>query len=130
MSQSVSDGGHAQRTDTNNDGDGGVRDHTPNFCTFDCTRTHILCFFSLSLSSSFSSRAKTGALCVGSITITPSVGTFVTKGESLGYFQFGGSTIAVLFERDRIIFDSDLIQHSRQKIESLVQMGTTLATTR
>ena len=68
-----------------------------------------------------------GALCVGSITVTASLNSFVSKGSSLGYFQFGGSTVALLFEDNRIEFDPDIIQHSRQKVETLVQMGTRLA---
>lgn len=65
---------------------------------------------------------------MGSITITPGLNSFVQKGDSLGYFQFGGSTVAVLFEYDRVEFDQDLVQFAKQKIETKVEMGTTLAT--
>lgn len=69
-----------------------------------------------------------GALCVGSVTITPAVGSTLTKGQPLGYFEFGGSTVAVVFQSGRVDFDQDLLHNSRQKVETLVQMGTTLAT--
>ena len=39
-----------------------------------------------------------GATVVGSILFTKGVGATVSKGEELGYFAFGGSTVLTLFQ--------------------------------
>ena len=44
---------------------------------------------------------EVGALLVGRITNLPTNG-FVTRGEERGYFEFGGSTIVLLLQRDRV----------------------------
>lgn len=36
---------------------------------------------------------------VGSVQMTQGVGDNVTKGDEMGYFQFGGSTLAVVWQR-------------------------------
>ena len=43
-----------------------------------------------------------GVADFSSVVIHGDVGTFVEKGDENGYFQYGGSTIAVLFEKDMI----------------------------
>ncbi len=60
---------------------------------------------------------EVGATFVGSIiqTYTPFVA--VKKGEEKGYFSFGASCIIILFEKDRIQFDEDLIHYSQMGIE-------------
>jgi len=60
---------------------------------------------------------------VGSIEWTKPVGANVHKGEELGYFAFGGSTVIVLFQKDRIVLDIDLVNNSKQPIETYVQVG-------
>jgi len=70
-----------------------------------------------------------GALCVGSITFVPAVGDLVSKGDDLGYFQFGGSTVAVIFERRTVQFEQDILEHSAMRIETLVQQGARMAVT-
>lgn len=50
-----------------------------------------------------------GATNVGTIRQTYSPFTFQPKGAEKGYFQFGGSCLILLFEKDRIQFDSDLL---------------------
>lgn len=67
-----------------------------------------------------------GATMVGSITFTKEEGEEVEKGEELGYFSFGGSTVIVIFQKDRILFDSDLLANSVRSVETLVQMGSPL----
>ena len=52
-------------------------------------------------------------------------GRKVMKGEELGNFEFGGSSIIVCFEQGRIEFDSDLIGVS-QRGEMDVEMGMSL----
>ncbi|WP_186441767.1 phosphatidylserine decarboxylase, partial [Desulfamplus magnetovallimortis] len=57
-----------------------------------------------------------GAVQVDTIIINKQSGD-INKGEETGYFQYGGSTVAVFFEPNRIIFDDDLIHYSNQRIE-------------
>ena len=47
----------------------------------------------------------------------------VDKGEEVGFFEFGGSSIVVAFEPGRIQFDEDLKEASRDLIEMDVEMG-------
>jgi phosphatidylserine decarboxylase len=53
-------------------------------------------------------------------------GAYVTKGDELGRFEFGGSSIIVAFEPGRIKFDSDLLDFSRQRIMVDVEVGMSL----
>jgi phosphatidylserine decarboxylase len=50
----------------------------------------------------------------------------VEKGEEIGLFQFGGSSIIVAFEKGRIEFDDDLATMSRQRIMVDVEVGMSL----
>jgi len=65
-----------------------------------------------------------GATMVGSIHITSTQGQHAHKGDEHGYFAFGGSTILLLFEPDKIIFDQDLLVNSSKPIETLIKMGS------
>ncbi len=64
-----------------------------------------------------------GATCVGSICQTFTAGTHVSKGSEKGYFRFGGSSTIMIFEPDRIRFDQDLIENSRQNRELYARIG-------
>lgn len=68
-----------------------------------------------------------GATCVGSIHQTFTPEKPVKKGEEKGYFSFGGSSLILLFEKDCIHFDEDLIEASKQHIEILCHMGQSMA---
>ena len=48
------------------------------------------------------------------------------QGQELGCFKYGGSTVISLFRRGAIKYDADLQHNSRQRIETLVRMGTSL----
>ena len=50
----------------------------------------------------------------------------VARGAEKGYFQFGGSTLVLLFEPGRIIFDEDLVRDARAGIEVQVLAGSQL----
>jgi len=72
-----------------------------------------------------------GATEVGTVEIQESVhniGTEVKKGDEIGLFQFGGSSIIVAFEKDRISFDEDLLSMSRRRIMMNVEVGMSLGT--
>ena len=64
-----------------------------------------------------------GATCVGSATFTFSQNQLVKKGEELGYFSFGGSSVLTLFEKDRLRISEDVQQHSQANIETYAKMG-------
>ena len=63
-----------------------------------------------------------GAMMVGSTVITRQAGEKVTRGEELGYFKFGGSTLLVLFEPGQMKYDQDLADNSKGALETLVRM--------
>ena len=50
----------------------------------------------------------------------------VARGAEKGYFQFGGSTLVLLFEPERIVFDEDLIRNAQAGIEVQVRAGSQL----
>ncbi len=66
--------------------------------------------------------AEVGATMVGSIVQTY-IGNFVNKGEEKGYFKFGGSTVVLLFERDKIRIDDDLLMNTLNGYETAVEQG-------
>ncbi|KAH9823949.1 phosphatidylserine decarboxylase-domain-containing protein [Melampsora americana] len=64
-----------------------------------------------------------GAMMVGSIEVGVKVGDVLKKGDHLGYFAFGGSTILVIGESELIEWDEDLLMNSRAPMETLVKVG-------
>ncbi|KAF5507628.1 Phosphatidylserine decarboxylase proenzyme 3 [Colletotrichum aenigma] len=64
-----------------------------------------------------------GAMMVGSTVITRKEGEQVKRAEELGYFKFGGSTIVLLFEPGKMVFDDDLVDNSNTALETLVRAG-------
>jgi phosphatidylserine decarboxylase len=64
---------------------------------------------------------EVGALLVGAIKNNEKE-QFV-KGEEKGYFEYGGSTIVLLFEEGRISLDEDIIEQSKLGIETKVSIG-------
>lgn len=70
-----------------------------------------------------------GAMMVGSTVITAKAGQQVKRTDELGYFQFGGSTIVLLFEPGRMVFDEDLIDNSTTALETLIRVGMSIGHT-
>lgn len=68
-----------------------------------------------------------GATMVGGITQTYRTNSEVKKGDEKGYFSFGGSTLVLLFEKDKIEFDSDLQVNTKNGFETTVLMGENIA---
>ncbi|RKP06624.1 phosphatidylserine decarboxylase-domain-containing protein, partial [Thamnocephalis sphaerospora] len=70
-----------------------------------------------------------GAMMVGSILLTGATpGTKLDKGDELGYFAFGGSTVVAVFPPgSRVQFDADLLANSKLGVETLVRMGERIA---
>lgn len=69
---------------------------------------------------------EVGALCVGRIVQTFRPGP-VEAGQEKGYFEFGGSTVVLVFEPGRLAFDPDLLDHTGRGLETLVRMGEGIA---
>lgn len=67
-----------------------------------------------------------GATMVGSILHSYTAGKAVRKGDEMGYFAFGGSTIVMLFEPNALRFDRDLVENTRNGMETFVKMGETI----
>lgn len=73
-----------------------------------------------------------GAMLVGSIKYVGGVdqpGTTVRRGQCLGAFYYGGSTVIVLFPRGEIVLDQDLVRNStEEKCETLMRVGWRVGT--
>lgn len=69
---------------------------------------------------------EVGATMVGSM-IQTYKGTTVKKGQEKGYFKFGGSTVVLLFEKDQIKIDSDLLMNTAKGLETTIKMGERIA---
>ena len=63
---------------------------------------------------------------MGSIEQTFTSGKMHEKGEEKGFFSFGGSSLILLFERDKIKFDEDLVEASKKHIETRGLLGQSL----
>ena len=68
-----------------------------------------------------------GATGVGAMHYTFTPGRPVQKGEEMGYFSFGGSTIMCFFEPDRIRFAPDLLEQTAQGRELYAKQGDVMA---
>ncbi|GMK58812.1 hypothetical protein CspeluHIS016_0602540 [Cutaneotrichosporon spelunceum] len=64
-----------------------------------------------------------GAMMVGSIGTSVQEGEMVERGQELGWFAFGGSTIVTVFETGRVTWDQDLQDNASAAIETLVRVG-------
>ncbi|RXZ69786.1 phosphatidylserine decarboxylase [Fusobacterium necrophorum] len=64
-----------------------------------------------------------GATMVGGIHQTYAENSTVSKGEEKGYFEFGGSTCLLLFEKGKVQLDEDLLEHTKKGIETKVYVG-------
>ena len=64
-----------------------------------------------------------GAMMVGSINLTFDPMAHHRKGDEMGYFAFGGSTVIVLIKQGLIIPSDTFLRHSLQGFETEVRMG-------
>ena len=72
---------------------------------------------------------EVGALLVGKIVNHHGPAT-VKRGQEKGYFQFGGSTVVLLLKRDTAILDDDILENSRNGIETVVKFGEKIGVAR
>jgi phosphatidylserine decarboxylase len=65
---------------------------------------------------------EVGALLVGKI-VNHHGKAKVVRGQEKGYFQFGGSTVVLLLKKGSVSVDPDILENSRQGIETVVKIG-------
>lgn len=65
---------------------------------------------------------EVGALMVGKIVNYDQVAC-IHRGDEKGKFEFGGSTIVLLFKKDAVEIDDDLIENTKNGYETAVKMG-------
>lgn len=64
-----------------------------------------------------------GALCVGRLVETYKPGTMLNKGTEAGYFEFGGSTVVLVFPKNSVHIDENILNNSRASQETSIKMG-------
>lgn len=69
---------------------------------------------------------EVGATCVGTIIQSYIPNKRVNKGDEKGYFKFGGSTTILLFKKDSVKIDEDIINQSNLGYETMVLMGESI----
>ncbi len=67
-----------------------------------------------------------GAICVGKIVYSHEEMNF-SRGDENGYFLFGGSTVIVVGEPGKWRIDADILDKSRDGMETLLELGTGFA---
>lgn len=65
---------------------------------------------------------EVGALMVGKI-VNYHQKASVTKGQEKGRFEFGGSTVILMLEKDKVFFDQDIMKNTERKFETIVRQG-------
>lgn len=70
-------------------------------------------------------QVEVGAMMVGRIVNNHGAGEF-KRGEEKGRFEFGGSTIIVLVEKDKVLPDAELLKNTQDGNETIVRAGERL----
>ncbi len=70
---------------------------------------------------------EVGATCVGSIVQTHSIGETANKGDEKGYFKFGGSTVIMLIKPGVVSIDKDILENTKEGLETKINMGEKIA---
>lgn len=68
-------------------------------------------------------QTEVGAMLVGRIKNRHGKGYHFTRGEEKGMFLFGGSTIVLLIEKDKVEIDGDILLNSAENCETVVKYG-------
>ena len=69
-------------------------------------------------------QVEVGALMVGKIKNNKT--KEFCRGDEKGYFEFGGSTIIMLFKKDTIKIDNEVLNYSKKEIETRLKCGVTI----
>ena len=65
---------------------------------------------------------EVGAMLVGRI-VNLHGEAEVRKGQEKGYFEFGGSTVILVFEKDKVTLAEDILKNNEDGFETAVKMG-------
>lgn len=65
---------------------------------------------------------EVGALLVGKI-VNHHEQMEVSRGMEKGYFEFGGSTVILAFQKNQVLIDDDILSNSEDDYETIVKMG-------
>lgn len=68
---------------------------------------------------------EVGALMVGRIVNHHGYGT-MKRGQEKGYFEFGGSTIVLLIEKNKVIIREEILERTKQCCETKIRQGEPL----
>lgn len=71
---------------------------------------------------------EVGALMVGRIVNNDKDGGTAQKGHEKGKFEFGGSTVVVLLEKDKVNLDEEFITNTQNDLETNVKYGEKIGT--
>lgn len=69
---------------------------------------------------------EVGATSVGSIIQTYNIDSNISRGDEKGFFKFGGSTIIIFIEKNKIIVDEDILKQTQKGFETRVLAGEQL----
>lgn len=72
--------------------------------------------------------SEVGATMVGGIHQTYAPDTEVEKSSEKGYFSFGGSTVVLLFEKNKVSIDDDIIKNTLDGYETQINVGESIGT--
>lgn len=64
---------------------------------------------------------EVGAMMIGKI-VNNDVKEFI-KGDEKGHFEFGGSTIILLYQKDKLKINNNILKNTENDIETIVKMG-------
>lgn len=71
-----------------------------------------------------------GATCVGSIKMTAQEGDVVSRGDELGFFEFGGSCVISVFQPGKVALEPDLVSAAEQGMELYARVNDLAAKTK
>ncbi len=71
---------------------------------------------------------EVGAMMVGRIRNNKKHGCVVKKGKEKGFFEFGGSTVIVLTEKDKLNLDPEFLTNTANNLETNIRYGEKIGT--
>ena len=71
---------------------------------------------------------EVGALMVGRICNNETEGSTAKKGQEKGKFEFGGSTVIALVEKDKLCIDEEFLTNTKDGLETNVKYGEKIGT--
>lgn len=71
-------------------------------------------------------QVEVGAMLVGRVENYKGAGVSFRRGEEKGRFLYGGSTVVLLLEKNRVKLDEELFENTQQGLETPVKLGEVL----